>query len=106
KLVIGLGGTFDYLAGKQPQPPQFLRHMGLEWLWRLFTQPHRVGRIYNAFFGMINLVLLEKIYSYMPLRKNAACVILNQKNQVLICRRNPNPKPKDAVGEPKEKFAN
>ena len=48
KVAIGLGGTFDYLAGKRPTPPDFMHQAGLEWLWRLITQPWRVIRIWNA----------------------------------------------------------
>ncbi len=106
KLAIGLGGTFDYLAGKQTPPPHIIRAIGLEWLWRLFTQPHRIKRIYNATFGLANLLILEKIYSIMPLRKNAVSVVLNKQNKVLVGRRNPKPQKGDAVGEDKQKFQN
>lgn len=52
KLNVGMamtvGGAFDYLAGQVPRPPLFLSRWGLEWLWRLVTQPWRVGRIIRA----------------------------------------------------------
>jgi N-acetylglucosaminyldiphosphoundecaprenol N-acetyl-beta-D-mannosaminyltransferase len=48
KLAIGLGGTFDYIAKKRPTAPKFVHYMGLEWLWRLTTQPWRAKRIWNA----------------------------------------------------------
>ncbi len=48
KVGIGLGGTFDYLAGKRFTPPNLVHYMGLEWLWRLVTQPWRIGRMWNA----------------------------------------------------------
>jgi N-acetylglucosaminyldiphosphoundecaprenol N-acetyl-beta-D-mannosaminyltransferase len=48
KVAIGLGGTFDYLAGKRRQSPDWMSNIGLEWLWRLITQPWRVKRIWNA----------------------------------------------------------
>src|SRR6185295_7779858 len=41
-LAIGLGGTFDYIAGIRKAPPRFIRSTGLEWLYRLFTQPSRL----------------------------------------------------------------
>ncbi|MBI4050064.1 MAG: WecB/TagA/CpsF family glycosyltransferase [Candidatus Doudnabacteria bacterium] len=53
KLAIGLGGTFDYLAGKRPPAPRILRVTGLEWLWRLLTQPWRVIRIFKGVLGLI-----------------------------------------------------
>lgn len=57
KLAIGLGGTFDYLAGKRPLAPRFWASAGLEWLWRLLTQPWRMGRILKGVFGIIRLCL-------------------------------------------------
>lgn len=48
KVGIGLGGTFDYLAQKRAPAPQFLHYIGLEWLWRLITQPYRIKRMWNA----------------------------------------------------------
>lgn len=47
-LSIGVGGTFDYIAGKTPYAPSFLRQIGLEWLYRLWTQPFRLNRIITA----------------------------------------------------------
>jgi N-acetylglucosaminyldiphosphoundecaprenol N-acetyl-beta-D-mannosaminyltransferase len=49
KLSIGLGGTFDYISGHNKQIPSIITVLGLEWLFRLFTQPFRIRRIINAF---------------------------------------------------------
>ena len=48
RLAMGVGGAFDYLTGKVPRAPKLIRKLGLEWLWRLFLQPRRLGRIWNA----------------------------------------------------------
>ncbi len=48
RLVIGVGGAFDFLTGKIKRAPIFLRQIGLEWLWRLILQPKRWRRIWNA----------------------------------------------------------
>jgi N-acetylglucosaminyldiphosphoundecaprenol N-acetyl-beta-D-mannosaminyltransferase len=48
KVAFGLGGTFDYLGEKYPTAPHFWHSRGLEWAWRLMTQPWRIGRIWNA----------------------------------------------------------
>lgn len=55
-VAVGVGGTFDYLTGEAPvdggrpakQPPGWIRRRGLEWLWRLITQPSRWRRIVTA----------------------------------------------------------
>ena len=52
KLDIGgamaLGGTFSYIASYSKLPPKCLAGLGLEWLWRLLTEPKRLTRILNA----------------------------------------------------------
>lgn len=48
KILVGIGGTFDMLAGVTPRAPQFFRYLRLEWLWRLILQPRRFGRIWRA----------------------------------------------------------
>lgn len=48
KIAMGVGGTFDYIAGVVPRAPLWMRNMGLEWLYRLFMQPKRVNRIITA----------------------------------------------------------
>ena len=60
-MGIGLGGTFDYLAGKRPLAPRFLRVTGLEWLWRLLTQPWRWRRMWNAIAVFVWVVYKFKL---------------------------------------------
>lgn len=47
-LAVGVGGTFDYIAGLHPYAPEWIRKAGLEWLHRLITQPRRWNRILTA----------------------------------------------------------
>lgn len=44
-----VGGTFNYMARKTMLPPKRMEKLGLEWLWRLITQPKRAKRIIKAF---------------------------------------------------------
>jgi N-acetylglucosaminyldiphosphoundecaprenol N-acetyl-beta-D-mannosaminyltransferase len=44
-VAIGVGGTFDFLAGRVRRAPRWLRNLHLEWLWRLALQPARVRRM-------------------------------------------------------------
>ena len=60
KLAMGVGGTFDYIAGIVPYAPIWMRKCGLEWLYRLFTQPKRAKRIFNAVIVFPYLVLKNK----------------------------------------------
>lgn len=45
-LAIGVGGTLDFLAGAQKRAPVLVQRIGLEWIWRLCTDPGRLFRRY------------------------------------------------------------
>lgn len=44
-VAMGVGGAFDFLAGRVPRAPQWMRRCGLEWLYRLARQPWRWRRM-------------------------------------------------------------
>jgi N-acetylglucosaminyldiphosphoundecaprenol N-acetyl-beta-D-mannosaminyltransferase len=48
RIMIGIGGSFDFIIGRIKRAPQLWRRCGLEWLWRLIQQPWRWRRIWNA----------------------------------------------------------
>ena len=48
RLAMGVGGTFDFLAGKAKRDPRILQTLGLEWFWRLVVEPQRFARIWTA----------------------------------------------------------
>jgi len=48
KILVGVGGSFDMIAGVLPRAPKLMRILHLEWLWRLILQPSRFGRIWNS----------------------------------------------------------
>lgn len=56
-VMIGVGGTFDYVAGNMFRAPKMVRQVGLEWFVRLLFQPKRVGRIFNAIIKFPRLVI-------------------------------------------------
>ena len=56
-LAIGVGGAIDFLTGARKRAPRVMRALGLEWLWRLFTQPRRFLRILRATFGFWYTIL-------------------------------------------------
>jgi N-acetylglucosaminyldiphosphoundecaprenol N-acetyl-beta-D-mannosaminyltransferase len=47
-VCIGVGGSFDFIAGTAHRAPAWLQRLGLEWLHRLLMQPWRWRRIWNA----------------------------------------------------------
>lgn len=48
RVAIGVGGTFDFLAGKRKRAPRWMRACGCEWFWRLIMEPRRFPRIIRA----------------------------------------------------------
>jgi N-acetylglucosaminyldiphosphoundecaprenol N-acetyl-beta-D-mannosaminyltransferase len=45
-FVMGVGGSFDVLAGERRRAPRWMRRSGLEWLFRLLQDPRRLARRY------------------------------------------------------------
>ena len=58
KVVIGVGGAFDFISGKVKRAPFWIRKAGLEWLFRLINQPWRIKR---------QLVLIK--FTYLVLKE-------------------------------------
>ncbi|MEV6290593.1 WecB/TagA/CpsF family glycosyltransferase [Streptomyces sp. NPDC051896] len=58
-VLIGVGAAFDFHAGLKPQAPQWMQRSGLEWTYRLATEPRRLWRRYlfnnPAYLGRIAL---------------------------------------------------
>lgn len=45
-VLVGVGAAFDFVAGLKPQAPQWMQRSGLEWTFRLATEPRRLWRRY------------------------------------------------------------
>jgi N-acetylglucosaminyldiphosphoundecaprenol N-acetyl-beta-D-mannosaminyltransferase len=45
-VLVGVGAAFDFLAGAKPQAPAWMQGAGLEWLFRLGSEPRRLWRRY------------------------------------------------------------
>lgn len=66
RLGVGVGGTFDYMSGKVTRAPQYIRNIGLEWLYRLLKQPKRTKRIFNAIIKFPLAVLFTRTDRQKP----------------------------------------
>jgi N-acetylglucosaminyldiphosphoundecaprenol N-acetyl-beta-D-mannosaminyltransferase len=44
--IFNVGGLFDYIAGVTATPPRWMGRFGLEWLFRLASDPTRLWRRY------------------------------------------------------------
>lgn len=45
-VIIGVGGSFDVLAGFIKRAPEWMQSLGLEWFWRLLMEPRKLWRRY------------------------------------------------------------
>jgi N-acetylglucosaminyldiphosphoundecaprenol N-acetyl-beta-D-mannosaminyltransferase len=44
--ILAVGAAFDFIAGVKPQAPAWMQSIGLEWFFRLATEPRRLWRRY------------------------------------------------------------
>jgi N-acetylglucosaminyldiphosphoundecaprenol N-acetyl-beta-D-mannosaminyltransferase len=44
-LAVGVGGAYDFIAGRQRRAPRLMQRLGLEWLYRLYREPWRWRRM-------------------------------------------------------------
>jgi N-acetylglucosaminyldiphosphoundecaprenol N-acetyl-beta-D-mannosaminyltransferase len=45
-VMLGVGAAFDFIAGSKPQAPRWMMRAGLEWIFRLATEPRRLWKRY------------------------------------------------------------
>ena len=68
KVAMGVGGLFDFYAGRLPRAPQWVRELGGEWFYRFLQEPQRLWKRYwvgNVLF--ILRVLREKWQPTLPM---------------------------------------
>jgi N-acetylglucosaminyldiphosphoundecaprenol N-acetyl-beta-D-mannosaminyltransferase len=61
KVIQGIGGTLDTIAGTVRRAPRWMRESGLEWLFRLTRQPWRARR-HLRLARFMTEVVAEKMY--------------------------------------------
>ncbi len=65
-FCMGVGGSFDVVAGKLPRAPRWMQRNGMEWLFRLIKEPKRMWKRYlvgnTRFIGIVLSELLKERY--------------------------------------------
>lgn len=64
RVVAGVGAAFDFIAGAKPQAPGWMQDNGLEWFFRLSTEPRRLWKRYlfrNPYFAFQFTLQLLKL---------------------------------------------
>ncbi|MBI4597723.1 MAG: WecB/TagA/CpsF family glycosyltransferase [Candidatus Omnitrophica bacterium] len=67
-FLMGVGGSFDVMAGKTTRAPRWMQRCGLEWLHRLLCEPGRMWKRY----AVTNTVFLGMVLSAMLMGKRGA----------------------------------
>lgn len=66
KVLMGVGATIDYEAEAVKRAPNWMRHNGLEWIYRVLTEPRRYVRRYARNTEFLWLALLDRFGLYRP----------------------------------------
>lgn len=62
KFAMGVGGTFDIIAGLTKRAPLWMQRFGMEWVYRLIQEPRRMWKRYlGTNFRFLWLILKEKL---------------------------------------------
>ena len=70
-FTMGVGGSFDVIAGKIKRAPRWMQKNGLEWLFRLIQEPRRMWKRYLiGNYKFMKLVLKEKRKKKKEISKN------------------------------------
>ena len=59
--ILPSGACIDYVAGAVPTPPRWMGRMGLEWSYRLFSEPKRLWKRYLVEPWFISKLLIQEI---------------------------------------------
>ena len=66
KVYMGVGATIDYEADAVRRAPGWMTRNGLEWVYRMTTEPRRYWRRYTRTIEYFWLVLLDRFGLYRP----------------------------------------
>jgi N-acetylglucosaminyldiphosphoundecaprenol N-acetyl-beta-D-mannosaminyltransferase len=65
-VLIGVGAAFDIHSGLKPQAPAWMRNSGLEWLFRLITEPKRLWKRYAINNPMFVALAARQLLGWPP----------------------------------------
>ena len=66
RVYMGVGATIDYEAEAVKRAPRWMTQNGLEWVYRMVTEPRRYWRRYTRQLEFLWLVLLDRFGLYRP----------------------------------------
>lgn len=75
--AFAFGGTFNFVSGEAKLPPKWMTDSGLEWLFRMFTEPRkekRLARIRRIFIATVIFPLKVFLWKLDPPRREKPAV--------------------------------
>ena len=66
RVVHGVGGSFDILAGVTKRAPESWQRLGMEWLYRALQEPRRLGRRYLTTNASFLLLTARELFRPAP----------------------------------------
>ena len=67
--LIGIGAAFDFHAGTKPRAPAWMQRSGVEWLFRLITEPRRLAPRYFVIISMFMLRASQQLSGWTAYEK-------------------------------------
>ena len=59
-LFVGLGGSADIYSGEKRRAPLFFRRLGIEWAWRMISEPKRLKRLPSLVSFYVNVAKINR----------------------------------------------
>lgn len=63
-ILIGVGAAFDFLSGRKRQAPYWMQRRGLEWVFRLVTEPRRLWKRYLINNPLFIVLVIQQILGH------------------------------------------
>lgn len=69
-MAIGVGGSFDVLAGVRQRAPLWVQKIGMEWFYRLIQEPRRLFKRYLVTNSQFLALVLVRFLQVILMRRN------------------------------------
>jgi exopolysaccharide biosynthesis WecB/TagA/CpsF family protein len=81
-IAVGIGGTFNFIAGAVKRAPDWMRHSGTEWIFRIIQEPGRLWKRYG--FGLLVFNTMALFAFLNRPRKGGAGVAADQNDPGIL----------------------
>jgi N-acetylglucosaminyldiphosphoundecaprenol N-acetyl-beta-D-mannosaminyltransferase len=80
-VMIGIGGTLDFITGRTKRAPEWMQKSGLEWIHRLLSEPRRLWKRYA-----VDMVLFSSFFAkqWLIMRRGERLATVLPKTELLV----------------------